>query len=110
MDNPFLNDKTQAVDGSYDCEALLRIVKPITDNLYQTLYQDAKFLPFEHSQTNIYLHRVFPMSVNHLYMQSLFLNDCYLRDPLRMFSDNYNRRRLISTSAEVRERKQRVQQ
>jgi hypothetical protein len=33
-----------------------------------------------------------------------------MKDPLRAFKENYNKRRLISADVEVRERKQRVQQ
>jgi hypothetical protein len=44
-------------------------------------------------------------------MQSLFLQDCYAKDPLRQFLDTYNRRRLVTgTSSDVKERKARVQQ
>lgn len=105
-----MNDKTQGIDSQYECDALLKIHKPISEQLYHTLYQDAKYVPFELSQSASYIHKVFPISFNYQYLQQLFLNECYLRDPLRAFKENYNRRRLISGDVEVRERKQRVQQ
>lgn len=53
---------------------------------------------------------MFPPSFHLPYLHSLFLTDTYLRDPLRTFKENYNKRRLLSGDIEVRERKQRVQQ
>lgn len=89
---------------------MLKVQKPITEQLYATLYAEAKFVPFELTGSTSYIHKVFPITFNTHYLQQLFLNECYLKDPLRAFKENYNKRRLISGDVEVRERKQRVQQ
>lgn len=55
-----------------------------------------------------YVHHVVPHCLNQTYLQTLFMQDSYLKDPLKHFVQNYNAKRLQAGGSAVRQRKVRV--